>query len=100
MAHVLKDYRLATIVGEETGGARECFGEACGERVPNSGLEFSVSCKVFYAPIPRPDDSRRGSVPDIVLTEALLAPFGELQDPEVAFTFELISKDRIERKLD
>jgi hypothetical protein len=97
MAHVLKDYRLATIVGEETGGARECFGEACGERAPNSGLGFSVSCKVFYAPIPRPDDSKRGTVPDIVLTEALLAPFKGLDDPERSFTFDLISKHQIGR---
>jgi hypothetical protein len=51
---VLKDYGLATLIGEETGGVRQSFGEAYGHRLPNSGVEFSVSGKRFYAPVPGP----------------------------------------------
>jgi len=92
LAAVLKDYGLATLIGEETGGVRQSFGEAYRHRLPNSGVEFSVSGKRFYAPVPRPDDARRGTVPDIVLTEELLAPFQESDDPAFAYTLDLIQK--------
>lgn len=92
LANVLKDYRLATFVGEETGGVRQSFGEACGDRLPHSGLDFRVSCKVFYAPVPKPDDARRGTVPDIEITRELLSPFMQHQDPELAFALDLIQK--------
>lgn len=92
LAAVLKDYGIATLIGEETGGLRQSFGEAYGHRLPNSGIEFSVSGKRFYAPIPQPDDDRRGTVPDIVLTDELLAPFLRFGDPEVVYTLDLIQK--------
>lgn len=92
LAAVLKDYRLATLVGEETGGVRQSFGETYGHRLPNSGVEFSVSGKRFYAPIPQPDDAHRGTVPDIVLTTQLLAPFQGYGSPEVVYVLDLIHK--------
>ncbi len=92
LAAVLKDYGIATLIGEETGGVRQSFGEACGDRLPNSGLGFSVSCKVFYAPVRQPNDARRGTVPDIVFTEELLPPFMKDSDPELAHTLDLIQK--------
>lgn len=98
LAAVLKDYGLATLIGEETGGLRQSFGEARGDRLPNSGLGFSVSCKVFCAPVPRPDDAKRGTVPDIVLTEERLRPFIEYGDPEVVYVLDLIEKRDAHRR--
>ncbi len=92
LANVLHDYGLATFIGEETGGLRQSFGEAVDDRLPNSGLAFRVSCKVFYAPKPKPDDARRGTVPEIVITDELLAPFMHESDPELAFTFDFIQQ--------
>jgi hypothetical protein len=92
LAAVLKDYGMATLIGEETGGVRQSFGEAYGHRLPNSGVEFSVSGKQFFAPVPRPDDARRGTVPDIMLTEELLSPFADDTDPALAYTLDLIQK--------
>jgi len=92
LAAVLKDHRLATLIGEETGGVRRTFGEAYGHRLPNSGVEFSVSGKFFHAPIPQPDDAKRGTVPDIVLTPELLAPFQGYGNPEVVYVLDLIQK--------
>ncbi len=92
LAAVLKDYGLATLIGEETGGLRQSFGEAYGHRLPHSGVDFSVSGKLFYAPIPQPDDAKRGTVPDIVLTPRRLAPFRGFGDPEVVYTMDLIEK--------
>ena len=92
LAAVLKDYGIATLIDEETGGVRQSFGEAYGHRLPNSGVEFSVSGKRFYAPVPRPDDAQRGTVPDIVLTEELLSSFADDTDPVLAYTLDLIQK--------
>jgi C-terminal processing protease CtpA/Prc len=92
LANVLQDYGLATFIGEETGGLRQCFGEAADDRLPNSGLGFRVSCKVFYAPRPKPDDARRGTVPDIAISDELLSPFMHDADPELAFTLDWIQE--------
>jgi hypothetical protein len=91
-ALIEEKYDVATLIGEETGGLRQSFGEAYGHTLPNSGVEFSVSGKRFYAPVPQPDDTRRGTVPDIVLTEELLAPFLKYGGPEVVYTLDLIEK--------
>lgn len=46
-AQVLKDYRIGTLVGEETGGLRQCFGDSPSFTMPNSNLRFSVSTKRY-----------------------------------------------------
>jgi len=90
--HVLQDFRIGTLVGEETGGLRQCFGDCPSFRMPHSNLSFSVSTKRFYAPIPKPGDAAHGSPPDIPVTDENLAPFVNAQDPELAFTLDLIAK--------
>jgi len=91
-AHVLEDFHIGTLVGEETGGLRQCFGDCPSFRMPHSNLPFNVSTKRFYAPIPKPGDATHGSVPDVPITDVQLAPFADARDPAVAFTLSLIEK--------
>jgi hypothetical protein len=91
-AHVLEDYDIGALVGEETGGLRQCFGDCPSFRMPHSNISFSVSTKRFYAPIPKPGDATHGSVPDIPITDEKLAPFADTKDPQITFVLDLIEK--------
>ena len=91
-ASVIGDFHIGTLVGEETGGLRQCFGDCPTFRMPNSDIPFTVSTKRFYAPIPRPDDATHGSLPNIPVTDERLAPFAGAEDPQVAFVLDLIEK--------
>jgi C-terminal processing protease CtpA/Prc len=91
-AHVIEDLHLGTLVGEETGGLRQCFGDCPTFRLPHSNMSFSVSTKRFYAPIPKPGDATHGCLPDIPITDAQLAPFADAKDPAVAFVLDLIER--------
>ena len=64
LTNAIKDYRLATLIGTETGGNPNAFGEMCIVRMPNSRLEFGVSGKSY---IRANGDAtwRRGILPDI-----------------------------------
>jgi hypothetical protein len=91
-SHIVKDYRLGTLVGEETGGIRLCFGDRPDFSMPHSNMQFGVSMKRFHAPIPAPDDATRGSVPDVPIREEDLARFAGCADPELAFVLDLIER--------
>ncbi len=91
-AAVLKDFDIATLIGEETGGLRESFGDCPSFTLPNSGIQFSVSHKRFFAPKPRPDDDRRGTVPDIAVNDESLARYVDAEDPVLAFTLNMIEE--------
>lgn len=95
-AHALKDLRIGTVVGEETGGVRRALGDTPGFETPNGGIPFWVSTKLFYPPVSRPDDDRRGTVPDIAIDGEKLEPFRGAADPELAFTLDLAWKDRVD----
>ena len=90
-AAAVKDYEIGTIIGEETGGLRQCFGDQVRFRLPNSGISFGVSYKRFYAPIPKPDDDIRGVVPDI--DEDMLSEFSNLEDPLLAFALDYVQRN-------
>lgn len=92
LVSVLSDYDVGTLIGEETGGLRESFGNSHSFELPHSGFRFHVSTEKFYPPLPRPDDSRRGTVPDIAVTESLLEPYQEHEDPLFAFVLERVRK--------
>jgi C-terminal processing protease CtpA/Prc len=95
-AAVLEDFDIATLIGEETGGLRECFGDCPRFTLPNCGLQFAVSHKRFFAPMPRPDDDKRGVIPDVAINDELLARYMDAEDPVLAFTLNMIEeKDRI-----
>jgi hypothetical protein len=92
--HAVKDLRIAVIVGEETGGVRRALGDTPVFRTPNGGMQFRVSTKLFYPPVNRPDDDVRGTLPDIPIDDEKLAPFQGTEDPELAFTLDLVRKGR------
>ncbi len=89
-AAVVKDYEIGTIIGEETGGLRECFGDVLRFQLPNSRIPFGVSYKRFYAPIPRPDDGTRGTAPDVVVDEERLSKYVDSDDPVRAFALDYV----------
>ena len=91
-AAIVKDNRLGTIIGEETGGLRECFGDQRSFLLPNSGLRFGVSYKRFYAPVPRAGDDRSGVVPDVQVSEDVLSPYLGADDPVLAFALAYVKE--------
>jgi C-terminal processing protease CtpA/Prc len=66
LANAVKDFRLATLVGEETGGVPTSFGEVYAFRLPNSGLSAAVSTARFVRANGDATD-RRGVLPDVTV---------------------------------
>jgi C-terminal processing protease CtpA/Prc len=64
----VKTYRLATLLGEETGGRPNTFGEVYPFRLPRSGFAVSVSAKRYVRANGDVADGR-GVLPDIVVTQ-------------------------------
>ena len=91
-AATVKDYQLGVLIGEETGATRQGFGETLSVRLPNSGLGFQVSCKQWFAPVPHPGDSRRGTVPDVPVDEAVLESYPDADDPVLSFALDHIAE--------
>ena len=89
-AAVVKDYEIGTIIGEETGGLRQCFGDRLRFSLPYSGIGFGVSHKRFYAPIPKPGDDLRGVVPDVILDKKILAQYLDSEDPVKSFALDYV----------
>ncbi len=63
LAATAKDFGLATLVGEETGGLATHYGEVLGFTLPNSRLYAGVAVKRFVRP--SGVDDGRGVLPDI-----------------------------------
>ncbi len=91
-AAMVKDFHLGTLIGEETGATRECFGEVLSVRLPNSDLRLNVSCKQWFAPVPQFDDSRRGTVPDIPVDDGVLESYPTSDDPVLSFALDHIAR--------
>ena len=72
LADAIKTYKLATLVGEETGGRPNGFGEAYIFRLPKSQLAVSVSSARFVRASGDTSD-HRGVVPDIAAGPSELA---------------------------
>lgn len=92
LAAVLKDYERGTLVGNETGGVREHFARPHAFTLTHSGFQIEVSTTKLYPPLPRLDDEQRGTVPDIELTPALLAPHLQEADPSLSFLLTTLAK--------
>ena len=65
-ADAIKTYHLGTLIGEETGGRPNGFGEAYIFRLPRSQLAVSVSSALFVRASGDTTD-HRGVVPDVVV---------------------------------
>ncbi len=89
-AAVIKDFSLGTLIGSETGGMRQCFGDVLGFNTPNYNISFGVSHKIFFAPVPKPDDEYHGTVPDVQITEEMLKEYANSTDPILDFTLHYI----------
>lgn len=63
-AAMVKDLKVATIVGEETGGLASCYGDVLSLVLPNSKLQLGVSFKYFVRC--GGFDDKRGVIPDII----------------------------------
>ena len=91
-AAMVKDFHMGTLIGEETGAARQCFGEILRVDLPNSDLKLNVSCKQWFAPVPQFDDSRRGTVPDILVDDGVLESYPDSEDPILSFALDYIAR--------
>jgi C-terminal processing protease CtpA/Prc len=47
LSNVIKDYKLATIIGEPTGEAPNDYGELYWNKLPHTGLSFYTCSKQF-----------------------------------------------------
>lgn len=88
LAASLKDYGLATLIGEETGGLASSYGETHRFRLRHSGLEAGVSWKYFI----RPSGDRRpeGVRPDLSV-DASLPATPEAADPALTMVLKQLS---------
>ncbi len=66
-AAMVKDLKVATIVGEETGGLASCYGDVLPFTLPNTRLQLGVSFKYFVRC--GGFDDKRGVLPDIIVEE-------------------------------
>lgn len=89
-AAIVKDFQIGALIGEETGAIRQTFGENLSVRLPNSGLRLNLSCKQWFAPVPRFDDSQRGTVPDVPVDDSVLGSYPESDDPVLSFALDYI----------
>lgn len=61
-ASAVKDCKLGTLIGEETGGLGSAYGDYVTLTLPNSGLSLNISTKHIYRPSGA--DDGRGILPD------------------------------------
>lgn len=64
LANAAEDYRLATLVGEETGGIPNAFGEVYSFDLPETRLSAGVS-SAYFVRANGDEKDRRGVMPDI-----------------------------------
>lgn len=69
LADAVKTYHLATLMGEETGGRPNTFGQVYPFMLPHCGFLVSVSSEYFIRANGDASDAR-GVVPDIVVTRS------------------------------
>lgn len=70
LADGIKTYRLATLIGEETGGRPNSFGEVYYARTPNTGFLLGISSAEFVRSNGDTTD-RRGVLPDVEITRSM-----------------------------
>ena len=63
LSNTYKQFRMGTVVGQESGGMNLHFGELIPVTLPHSGLQAYTSCKMFY-PYGPFDGKVHGTLPD------------------------------------
>ena len=92
-AAIMQDFKLATLIGYETGGLPTCFGDVWPQKLPFSNIQFGVSWKKFYRPKYTPESENRGVIPDVPLNEEKLKPYKNDKDPFLAFVLDYLKRD-------
>ena len=49
-----------------------------------------MACKLFFAPIPRFDDERRGTLPDVPVDEDIFMKYPDSDDPVLSYALDHI----------
>ncbi len=93
-AVMFRDYRVGRILGYETGGVPNSFGDLYPFELKNSGIRCNVSWKQFICPKPRPGDDMHGVLPDVPMSVELLRAYQKEADPVLAFTLDHMKKTR------
>lgn len=63
-AQCFKNYKMGTIIGEETGGWIVCYGDKIVTKLPVTEMPLTISTKKFYT-IGSTDKDTHGTIPDI-----------------------------------
>lgn len=69
-ASIFKDYKLGTIIGEETGGLATSYGDVYSFKLPNTNLDAGVSYKYFVRPSGS-EDMSSGVIPDYEVSQTI-----------------------------
>ncbi|MHC4990959.1 MAG: S41 family peptidase [Planctomycetota bacterium] len=93
-AVMFRDYGIGEIVGYETGGLPTSFGDVFSLSLANSRIPYGVSYKQFFGPRPRPGDDEHGVLPDVPVSDEVLAPHRAADDPVLAFAVERLVRTR------
>ena len=91
-ASAIKDYKLAELIGEETGAPASHFGDILQIQLPNTGLSANISHKYFVRPSGK--EGTDGVIPDHIILDKDPVMAGE--DKVLDFTKNLILSKRKE----
>lgn len=75
-AAAFREHKLGTILGYEAGEPLIAFGNALKFSLRHSGIRYTVSACRYFPRNLLPGDDKHGIIPDIVLNDALLRPYG------------------------
>ncbi len=89
LASTVKHYKLATVIGRETGDATSSYGDSLSFTLPNSKLRVGVACKHFVCAGSAEDG--RGVLPDHEVAQSP-ADAAKGVDTALQFTLDLIAK--------
>jgi hypothetical protein len=91
-ASAIKDHRIGTLVGEETGGLATTYGNNYTFTLPNTMLQGTVSLQKYIRP--SGIDDGRGVLPDIEII-AEIDDVVERRDPVMEYVMDLIKDNTI-----
>ncbi len=89
-ATMVRDYKVGTILGYETGGMPVTFGGPYHFTLKHSRIPCTVSWTQNFPPMAWPGDEEHGVIPDVPLNAQRLAEFSRERDPVLAFTLRYV----------
>lgn len=75
-AAAFRDHKIGEILGYEAGEPLIAFGNALTFSLRHSGIHYAVSACRYFPRKPLPGDDKHGIIPDIVINDTLLRPYG------------------------